>query len=84
MLALAIQNYPLSVKDILVSVMLTERDDEIKISFRSKGNINVSAFSAQNFNGGGHFNAAGGSSKLTLQATILRIKELICTTQLTK
>lgn len=76
-------NYPLSVKNIYLSIMLTERDDEVKISFRSKGNINVSAFSANYFDGGGHFNAAGGSSKLTLDATILKIKELICSTQIT-
>lgn len=76
-------NYPLSVKDIKLSIMLTERDDEVKISFRSKGTIDVASFSSQNFNGGGHFNAAGGSSKLLLEHTINRLKELICTTNLT-
>lgn len=76
-------NYPLSVKDIKLSIMLTERDDEVKLSFRSKGDIDVATFASQNFNGGGHFNAAGGSSKLLLEHTITRLKELICTTNLT-
>ena len=34
---------------------------EIKFSFRSVGNFSVNDFAKQNFNGGGHKNAAGGS-----------------------
>lgn len=70
-------NYPLSIKDILVTVMISERKDEVKLSFRSKGNIDVSTFARTYFNGGGHFNAAGGSSDLSLEATVKKVKDLI-------
>jgi len=70
-------NYPLSIKDILVTVMISERKDEVKLSFRSKGDIDVSTFARTYFNGGGHFNAAGGSSALSLGDTVKKVKELI-------
>lgn len=70
-------NYPLSIKDILVAVMISERKDEVKLSFRSKGDIDVSTFARTYFNGGGHFNAAGGSSDLSLEATVKKVKDLI-------
>ena len=58
-------NYPLSVKGINQSVLLIERQDGIKISFRSRGVIDVSAFARTYFEGGGHFNAAGGHADNT-------------------
>jgi phosphoesterase RecJ-like protein len=70
-------NYPLSIRDINVSVLISERKDEVKLSFRSKGDIDVSTFARVHFNGGGHFNAAGGSSSLPLQETIEKVKALI-------
>ena len=77
-----IVNMALSVKNIQLSVMLTERAEEVRISFRSKGNVDVSTFSRTYFNGGGHFNAAGGQSNLSLTDTINKIKELIVSTHL--
>lgn len=65
-----IVNYPLSIKGIRFSAFMVERDGEIKISFRSKGGFSVNEFSRKNFSGGGHFNAAGGSSKLSLEETV--------------
>ena len=47
------------------------------MSFRSKGDIDVSAFAAANFNGGGHFNAAGGRSTESLADTLQRLKKLL-------
>jgi len=49
----------------------------IKISFRSKGIFNVNEFSRNNFNGGGHINAAGGFSKENLKDTILKFENLL-------
>jgi len=72
-----IVNYPLTIESVKVSVLLIERKDEIKLSFRSKGSIDVSAFARKHFNGGGHFNAAGGSSKDNMENTVAALKSLI-------
>jgi phosphoesterase RecJ-like protein len=62
-------NFPLSVKGIIFSAIFIERDNFVKISFRSKGSFSVNEFSSNHFNGGGHTNAAGGESRLSLQET---------------
>lgn len=72
-----IVNYPLSISNVSLSVMLTEKKDEVRMSFRSKGNIDVSTFAATHFNGGGHFNAAGGRSPLSLEETVKQLKTLL-------
>ncbi|MEM7185403.1 MAG: bifunctional oligoribonuclease/PAP phosphatase NrnA [Bacteroidota bacterium] len=65
-------NYALSVKDMIFAVIFIENKQEqiTKISFRSKGGFSVNMFAREHFNGGGHTNAAGGRSDLSLQATI--------------
>jgi len=62
-------NFPLSVKGVIFSAIFIERDNFVKISFRSKGNFSVNEFSSKHFNGGGHTNAAGGESRASLQET---------------
>ncbi|GAH97094.1 unnamed protein product, partial [marine sediment metagenome] len=48
-----------TLKNTEISILFREtKDDKIKVSFRSKGNFNVSKF-ADKFKGGGHPNAAG-------------------------
>ena len=42
----------------------------IKISFRSQGDFDVNQFARNYFNGGGHINAAGGKSFLSLEETV--------------
>jgi phosphoesterase RecJ-like protein len=56
---------------------MIERKDEVKLSFRSKGDIDVSALAREHFEGGGHFNAAGGRSRVSLNDTITKIKTLL-------
>ena len=56
-------NYPLSISGIKLAVIIIDRGEERKLSFRSKGDFDVNTFARKYFNGGGHFNAAGGSSK---------------------
>ena len=51
-------NYPLSIENIVLSLLFIELKDGFKVSFRSKGNIPVNEI-ASNFGGGGHTNAAG-------------------------
>lgn len=63
-------NYPLSVKGVVFCALFMERDDYIKLSFRSKGNFSTNDFSRRHFNGGGHMNASGGSIKLPLEESI--------------
>lgn len=70
-------NYPLSIKGISFSALFIEKDDHIKISFRSKGNFAVNDFSKRNFNGGGHRNASGGEYYAGLSDTVKHFKDLL-------
>lgn len=62
-------NEPMKIEDVEISVLFKEDKDKIKISFRSKKNIDVSTFAKTFFEGGGHRNAAGGVSFLSLKET---------------
>ena len=57
-------NYALSIKGVEVAVFSREDESIFKFSFRSKGKIKVNDFAKLYYSGGGHENAAGGSSKL--------------------
>ena len=65
-------NYGLSLENIVFAAIFIEDKQEgiIKISLRSKGNFSVNDFSRAHFNGGGHINAAGGRSDLSLNDTV--------------
>jgi phosphoesterase RecJ-like protein len=52
-------NYPRSISGVEVAIFFRQLEDKkFKIGFRSKGKVNVAAFSAA-LGGGGHHNAAG-------------------------
>lgn len=53
-------SFVMSVKNIRAGIVIVERKDGIKLSFRSKGNINMRNFAGE-FGGGGHKNASGAS-----------------------
>lgn len=53
-------NYPLSIGDVIFSVLFTEQEDHIKLSLRSRGTFPANEFASRFFNGGGHLNASGG------------------------
>lgn len=72
-----IVNYILLVRNMKMAVFITEQQNITKLSFRSKGNINVQEICHKHFNGGGHRNAAGGQLKASLQETLLKVKEII-------
>ncbi len=72
-----IVNYPLSIKGINLSVLLTERKDRIRLSFRSKGNFPANDIARNHFAGGGHRNAAGGDSFVSMEETLKKIKEIL-------
>ncbi|MDR5592059.1 DHH family phosphoesterase [Christiangramia sp. SM2212] len=74
----SLANTALSIKGMKAAIVFTERDGIMKISFRSKGVENpVNILAANHFNGGGHANAAGGMSELSVQETLEKLKELI-------
>src|SRR6056297_573321 len=70
-------NYPLSIHGIMFSVIFIEKEDYVKLSFRSKGNFPVNTFAIKHFQGGGHKNAAGGFSKLSLEKTLNKFESLL-------
>lgn len=63
-------NLPLSIKGIVFSVFFVEKDNFVKLSFRSKGNFPVNDFASRYFAGGGHLNASGGERYDTLENTV--------------
>ncbi len=69
-------NYGLSIAGVKMSAFFMEDlyEDFIKISFRSKDDVDVNQFSRKYFNGGGHINAAGGKSDDSLPGTIEMFK----------
>ena len=72
-------NYGLSIVGVKVSAFFMEDlyEDFIKISFRSKDDVDVNQFSRKYFNGGGHINAAGGKSYESLPDTIETFKKRV-------
>ncbi|HAH37453.1 MAG TPA: DHH family phosphoesterase [Algoriphagus sp.] len=70
-------NYALSLDGIKLAALFSERDDGIKISFRSSSEVAVNKFAASYFNGGGHKNAAGGKSERNLKETIEKFENLV-------
>lgn len=63
-------NFPLSIKGIKLAAVIIDRGDERKSSFRSKGGFDVNTFARKYFNGGGHFNAAGGRNSENLDEVV--------------
>lgn len=74
-----IVNYGLSIKGIVFTAIFIENKDEeiIKISFRSQGTFDVNQFARDHFEGGGHSNAAGGKSKVSMKETISKFENLV-------
>ena len=70
-------NFPLSIKGIRLAAVIIDRGDERKSSFRSKEGFDVNAFARKYFNGGGHFNAAGGRNNESLEEVVQKFKVAI-------
>ncbi|KPK86827.1 MAG: hypothetical protein AMS27_04145 [Bacteroides sp. SM23_62_1] len=70
-------NILFSIKGIRLTALFIEKKDHIKISFRSRGDFHINKFSERHFNGGGHKNAAGGESNLSLEQTIDKFVKLL-------
>jgi len=72
-------NYALSVKGIVLAAIFIEDPDQgiIKISLRSKGSFSVNQFARNHFDGGGHDNASGGRTELSIQETVEKFVDLL-------
>ena len=72
-------NYALSLEGVVFAAIFIEDIEQkiIKISFRSKGSFSVNQFSRNHFNGGGHDNAAGGRSEISLKETVSNFLNLL-------
>jgi phosphoesterase RecJ-like protein len=74
-----IVNYGLSIKGIVFTAIFIENKEEkiIKISFRSQGEFDVNLFAREHFSGGGHRNAAGGKSEVSMEETVKKFEDLV-------
>ncbi len=70
-------NYPLTIGNIKMSVLFTEKQDVIRLSLRSKDDFSVNDMSRKHFNGGGHLNAAGGTLYCSLEEAIEKFKSVL-------
>ena len=69
-------NQPMRLQNVRISVFFKIADDRIKISFRSKGEIDIQQIAVKHFDGGGHRNAAGGISFETWEKTEAKLKTI--------
>jgi phosphoesterase RecJ-like protein len=72
-----IVNYALSIAGIRLAAFIVERTGQIKLSLRSVGDVPANEMCRQYFNGGGHFNAAGGHSSASLQEVVNQFKSIL-------
>ena len=70
-------NIPFSVKGIRFTALFVEKKDRIKASFRSRGKFPVNRIAADHYQGGGHINAAGGDSFLSMEETLKQFQSLL-------
>ncbi|HEX8059585.1 MAG TPA: bifunctional oligoribonuclease/PAP phosphatase NrnA [Cyclobacteriaceae bacterium] len=70
-------NYGLSIKGVKLSVLMYDRKEEIKLSFRSLEDFSVNEMARKHFEGGGHRNASGGTTRLSLEQTLKKFLEIL-------
>ncbi|MEA3461678.1 MAG: bifunctional oligoribonuclease/PAP phosphatase NrnA [Bacteroidota bacterium] len=70
-------NIPFSVKGVKFTALFVEKKDRIKVSFRSRGQFPVNLVASKHYHGGGHINAAGGDSFLTMKETLIGFESLL-------
>lgn len=70
-------NYALAIKGMKFAALFVEKDNKVRISLRSVGNFSVNHFARDHFEGGGHKNAAGGDSYISLEQTLEKFEDLL-------
>ncbi|OUV76542.1 MAG: DHH family phosphoesterase [Flavobacteriales bacterium TMED123] len=69
-------NYALMIEGIVCAAFIAEKEGMVKLSLRSKGDFKVNEIAKKYFNGGGHTNAAGGVSDLSVEETIIKLESI--------
>ncbi len=72
-----IVNHILSMKKVRLAAFIHNQPTVVKISLRSKGDIDVQEMCRKYFNGGGHKNASGAHSYASLAATVAKFKSIL-------
>ncbi|MEM1215980.1 MAG: bifunctional oligoribonuclease/PAP phosphatase NrnA [Bacteroidota bacterium] len=70
-------NFMLKLRNVKLAAFIHEQPTIVKLSLRSKGDIDVQEIAKRHFRGGGHKNAAGGASFQGLRGTVRRFKEVL-------
>ncbi len=70
-------NYALSMGSIKLGAFIVDRGEKVKLSLRSKGEFPANEVCKKYFNGGGHRNAAGGTSTDSLEQVVQQFKTLL-------
>ena len=70
-------NVLLRIQSVEVASILTEQNQGVKLSMRSKGEFSVQEICMQHFQGGGHRNASGGFSEQNLNETLAQMIKLV-------
>ena len=70
-------NYPLSIRGIRMSAMFIQTKHSIRVSLRSRGEVDVNVFARRYFDGGGHRNAAGGKSYVPMNETLENFRKYL-------
>lgn len=69
-------NYALMIEGVVCAAFIAEKEGVVKLSLRSKGNFKVNEIAKRYFNGGGHTNAAGGISDVSVEETIIKLESI--------
>jgi len=70
-------NYCLAIEGIKFAIFIAEKEGIVKLSLRSKGSFKVNEIANEYFEGGGHMNASGGISHLSVDETIKVVEKII-------
>ncbi|RKR85510.1 phosphoesterase RecJ-like protein [Mucilaginibacter gracilis] len=70
-------NFALSITGIKLAAFIVERSDKIKLSLRSRDDFPANEVCKKYFSGGGHRNAAGGSSTDSLEDVVKQFKSIL-------
>lgn len=70
-------NFALSISGIKLAAFIVQRTDQVKLSLRSRDEFPANEICKKYFNGGGHRNAAGGSSTSPLEEVIQKFKSIL-------
>ena len=72
-----IVNYLLSIREVRLAAFIHNQPTVVKLSLRSKGDLDVQEICKKHFNGGGHKNASGAYSHSSLKDTIEKFRKVL-------